>query len=130
MALDIPAIFKGGAATIFSIADSVMVDAVLRLRPGSGTADVYDPTTDTRSTTSDLTFNVRGLPYQTEKQKLAVDSAYVSTFCIQVDQAIAAGLTEPPNDADFIVIDGESWNVTNVEFDPANALYIFNLRKT
>jgi hypothetical protein len=130
MALDLPALFKGGAATAFAVADSVMIDAVLEMYPiGSITISVYDPVTDA-PTVAPTSYNVRGLMYKASWQKQALDSADLAMFMIQYEQAKAAGLTTSPDARSFLVIGGTRWSVISIEFDPANALYIFNLRRT
>jgi hypothetical protein len=130
MALDLPALFKGGAATAFGVADSVMIDAVLHMYPaGNVTISVYDVVSDA-PTQAPTAYNVRGLPYQTKWQKQQLDSADLSTFMIQFEQAKAAGLTVAPDAKAFLTINGVRWSVTEINFDPANALYIFSLRRT
>jgi hypothetical protein len=129
MALNIPAIAREGARIGFELADSVMTDAVLYIRPGAGTPGSYDPDTDQPETDTVASYNVRGLQYQSASQKNADDSANTSSFLVRVDELSDQGLTETPNDADYLMIGGIRWNVVRVDPDPSMAVYIFQMRR-
>lgn len=126
--MNIPAIAKSLAATAFGIADSVMTDAVLHITNlGSHTVDDYDPTTDTMvSGTTD--YNVRGLMYQEQAQKLAVDSADLAMFMVQADDAALPVL--PNNLNCYVVVGSVRWNATLTEYVPGDPVFIFRLRRT
>lgn len=129
MGLDIKAIARSGARLGFQLADAAMINAVLWIRPGAGQPEVYDPATDMMTSTAD-NYNVRGLKYQTFSQKNADDSQLTAAFLVEVKALEDLGLTETPNDADYIVIDNVQWTVTRVDPDPVLAVYVFQLRRT
>jgi hypothetical protein len=130
MALDIPKLFQQGAATAFAFADAAMTDATLNILPPGLTVLQIDTATDTPMVNA-ATYPIRGLMYQSREQKLALDAAVLATFMIEAQKLIAAGLTtEPTQNNASLDSGGVFWNISAVQFDPATALYIFQIRRT
>jgi hypothetical protein len=130
MAFDIPKLFQDAAAGAFAFADSTMTDAILNIIPAGLTVQEIDMATDTPIVNM-TAYNVRGLMYQSREQKLALDAAVLATFMVQAQKVIAAGLTtQPTQDNAYLTIGGIFWNISAVDFDPATALYIFQIRRT
>jgi hypothetical protein len=128
--MNIPQMFQQGAATAFTLADSVMTDAILNIIPAGLTVQEIDMATDTPIVNM-TAYNVRGLMYQSKEQKLSLDAAVLAMFMVEAQKVIAAGLTvQPTQDNAYLTIGGVFWNISAVEFDPATALYIFQIRKT
>jgi hypothetical protein len=127
--MDIPGMFQKGAATAFALADSAMIDAVLSVNPSATITIANYSSVTGAATVTPTSYNVRGLMYQSRVQKMAQDSAELAMFMIEAEKARAMGLTIDPADCNaFLTIQGVRFHVTAVDFDPASALYIFNLR--
>jgi hypothetical protein len=128
--MNIPKLFQDGAALAFSLADSAMTDAVLHIIPAGLTVQEIDMATDVPIVNM-TTYPVRGLMYQSKEQKHSLDAAVLAMFMVQAQLVIKAGLgISPTQNNAALMIGSEFWNITAVDFDPATALYIFQIRKT
>jgi hypothetical protein len=73
---------------------------------------------------------VKGLLYQTGRQKNADDAAFTNTFLIRFSDLIAQAVEKTPSTEDHLVINSVRWNITRVDPDIAGASYIIQLRRS
>jgi hypothetical protein len=111
---------KGAVAAAFGAVDEARTTATAN----TGQAGTYDPETDATVLSGGEARTVRGVKYrdlQTQGRDAPGTSA---SFVFQASEA-----PEGIDEADTIIIGGETWQISDVERDPLNATIILRLRK-
>lgn len=133
MALDIPALARGGWAKAKSVAGSAFATGVLRI----GNTPVIDPVADTSTpswafevtlTKSILFYGRKLQDEQDQAEDVRGATARITEAKAIVGVADLPAGAVPDNDSE-LEINGEKWEVANVGTPPGNAIYLLDLRK-
>ena len=121
--MGLQAIFKGAAQTIFEAFDDVPISSIY----SSVSDDItYDPTGSgsITDTVTNQTVDIIFAYYETAQIDGTKIRASDQKAMIPVEN-----LTATPGQKDYITTNAKRWNVVAIETDPAEALWIMQIRK-
>ncbi len=134
MALDIPRLAQGAVQLIWDLIPSALTACTLRDRPASG---IYDPETDTSTTTWGATAALSAFLYDTKdkEDQTAGKAETINPMAVKTRKAIvrlsdATDMAQLTTRAELLeTVTGFLWNVVDVDSPPGEAIHILTIRR-
>jgi hypothetical protein len=123
MAADLKQQFLAGVAAIYDTLRSVQRPVTLIFPPGA-----YDPATD-QSAPGAQSLPINAFIYREEQRQGADSSGYSFTILLQVSEVVAAGVADKVDQSVKAIVDGVTYEVEFVGYDPVAATVKLYARK-